>query len=546
MRYSRIFLALTLAAILSLLAIAIPASPALAAEDVDLDPNEGEIGDRVEVDGDDFDASTESTTVYITIYFSSEEADVDDDIDDDVENYEVVKSRKSVNEYGDFDTSFYVPSALTDGDDDEDVHGGTYYVYVTYKDNDNIEAMAGFTVIAGTIELDTEEGTVGTEVEISGSYFDGNDDITVTFDDVDITDEIEGDTDTDSDGDFTCTILIPEGTVGDHTIAVEDEHDHIAEATFTVEAEITLSPTSGSAGDRARVNGSGFGGRKDVTITFDGTRVVTVETDSDGSFTATFDVPDMGAGTYDVEAEDEDDNSDTAEFTVAAGISLSTVTTEDSPGYVGMEMTMSGTGFIPNAPVTITYTTEPVVVATTASDANGEFSAAFTIPPSEGGEHIITASDGTNSLTSTFIMESTAPPTPSPLLPEMGVKAERPVHFDWDDVEDPSGVTYTLNIATDADFTSASIVLEKEGLTSSEHIIATEEKLASTKKEAPYYWRVKAIDGASNESEWSGTGSFYVGGFAFPGGSIHLWWGLGAGGAGALGFFLGKRKSYYY
>ncbi|MBA7660659.1 hypothetical protein ES703_68663 [subsurface metagenome] len=92
-------------------------------------------------------------------------------------------------------------------------------------------------------------------------------------------------------------------------------------------------------------------------------------------------------------------------------------------------------------------------------------------------------------------------------------------------------------------------MLEKEGLTSSGYTISEEEKLASTKKEAPYYWRVKAIDGASNESEWTGTGTFHVGGFALPGlpgGSIHLWWGLGAGGAGALGYFLGKRKSYYY
>jgi hypothetical protein len=209
-----------------------------------------------------------------------------------------------------------------------------------------------------------------------------------------------------------------------------------------------------------------------------------------------------------------------------------------------MEMTISGTAFIPNAPVTITYATEPVVVATTASDANGDFSVPFTIPPSEGGEHIITASDGINSLTSTFVMESTPPSTPSPLLPQMGVKAERPVHFDWEDVEDPSGVTYTLHIASDEDFTS--LVLEKEGLTSSEYIIAEEEKLASTSAEAPYYWRVKAIDGASNESGWTGTGTFHVGGFAFPGVSIHLWWGLGAAGAGALGYYLGRRKSYYY
>jgi len=539
-RYSRIFLALTLAAIFSLLAVAIPASPVLAAESIDVDPDEADVGDSVDIDGEDFDESTETTTYYVDIYLTSENGDIDDI--DDIDNYE--KWTKRIDTDGEFTKSFRVPSVLDEGDDDEDVIGGTYYIYVTYEDEDDVEDYAELTITSGWLdELSPDSGPVGTDVEITGAYFSGNDDITVTFGG-DVVDIEDGDTDTDSDGDFTCTILIPEGTVGDQTIAVEDEAEHIAEATFTVESAITISPTSGSAAIRVTVTGTGFGGDQDVTVTFDGTRVATADTDNDGSFTAAFDVPEVGAGTYAVVAEDEDDNSDTVDFSVAAGVSLSTVTSEDSPGYVGMDMTMSGTGFIPNTRVTITYATEPIVVATTTSDANGEFSAAFTIPPSEGGVHTITASDGTNSLTSTFVMESAPPSIPSPSLPEMGVKAEQPVLFDWEDVTDPSGVTYTFQIATDADFSL--LVLEKEGLTSSQYTLTEAEKLASTKKEAPYYWRVKAIDDASNESEWSGTGTFYVGGFAFPGGSIHLWWGLGAGGAGALGYFLGKRKSYYY
>jgi hypothetical protein len=311
-----------------------------------------------------------------------------------------------------------------------------------------------------------------------------------------------------------------------------------------VEPEVTVSPTSGSAGSEVTVIGTGFGNEEDVEVTFDGARVATVEASSAGGFDITFEVPEAGAGTYDIVAEDEDDNDATAEFSVAAGVSLGTVTTEDSPGYVGMEMTMSGTGFLPNTRVSITYATEPITVATTTTDANGGFSATFTIPPSEGGTHTITASDGTNSLSSTFVMESAPPSIPSPLLPQMGVKAEQPVYFDWEDVEDSSGVTYTLQIAKDEAFTS--MVLEKIGLTSSYYTITEAEKLASVKKEAPYYWRVNAVDGASNESDWSGAGTFYVGGFALPGGSIHLWWGLGAAGAGALGYYLGKRKSYYY
>jgi len=104
-----------------------------------------------------------------------------------------------------------------------------------------------------------------------------------------------------------------------------------------------------------------------------------------------------------------------------------------------------------------------------------------------------------------------------------------------------------LQIATDEDFTPASIVLEKEGLTDSKYTITEQEKLEATKKEAPYYWRVKAIDGISNESQWSDSESFYtISGFSRPGWMIHLWWGLGVMGAIFFGLWLGKRRTYYY
>ena len=120
---------------------------------------------------------------------------------------------------------------------------------------------------------------------------------------------------------------------------------------------------------------------------------------------------------------------------------------------------------------------------------------------------VISASDGTNTLKSTFIMESKAPAVPPPLLPEMGVKAEALTHFDWEDVTDDSPpVTYALQIATDEEFTK--LVLEKTDLSESEYTLTEGEQLESTKEEAPYYWRVKAVSGLEaegdlEESEWS-------------------------------------------
>jgi hypothetical protein len=80
--------------------------------------------------------------------------------------------------------------------------------------------------------------------------------------------------------------------------------------------------------------------------------------------------------------------------------------------------------------------------------------------------------------------------------------------FQWGTVQDPSGVTYTLQVARNRNFTT--LVLERKGLTSSQYELTSQQGLATTGEDAPYYWRVKAIDSAQNESSWSETRSFYV------------------------------------
>ncbi|GAH07327.1 unnamed protein product, partial [marine sediment metagenome] len=206
------------------------------------------------------------------------------------------------------------PEVLDDGDDEEDVTGGTYYVYVGHYGYPDIRAVAEFTIIAGEMTIDPEEGPVATEVEITGSDFSSDEDITIEYDGVDV-DIADGDDETDSDGEFASFILIPESTAGDHTITVTVASNEV-EAEFTVESEIIVSPTSGEADTTLTVSGTGFGRREDVVVYFNSAGMATVTTDSQGSFDATFSVPEFEEGIYDIEAEDEDGNLDTAKFTV--------------------------------------------------------------------------------------------------------------------------------------------------------------------------------------------------------------------------------------
>ncbi len=627
MKNNKIFRTLGIAVTLCLLVMAFPAITAYAVtgnETIKLDLDDGEIGDRIYIDGWDFEPRS---SVYIS--FSGEEARVNDYVDE-LDAYEKVKTT-STNDYGEFETYFTVPDELTDGYDREDVRGGKYYVYATYSASGKIRAVDEFTVVGGEIELDPEEGPVSTEVEISGEDFDNRENITIEYDG----DEVEiqsGDEETDRYGAFEATtIIIPPSTEGDHTITVIGEDSDIeVEAVFTVEPEITISPESGGTGSTVTVSGTGFGNKAEVTIYFDNDEVDISgddETDRYGSFEATFDVPVLGPGTYYVEVEDEDDNSDKVKFAIAASASLSQtsgyagtevtvsgtgfkvnqsititfadgkvttspasvivdskgsfsagfnvpasasgtykvkisdgvntdeaeftvlisanispVTSQASPGYVGTELTVSGVGFTVGRTVTIKFDDTQVDTATVKP--GGTFSATFKVPTSQHGEHTITATDGTITNQFTFTMESTAPPIPVPLKPEMDSKAEAEAYFDWKDVTDPSGVTYTLQIASDEDFTS--IVLEKKGLTDSEYTITKKEELKSVSKKAPYYWRVKAIDDASNESGWSGTGSFYVGFYlVMPQWAIYTLGGIGALLLGFLGFWVGRKTAYY-
>ncbi|MFC2014325.1 hypothetical protein ACFLU8_05630, partial [Chloroflexota bacterium] len=409
------------------------------------------------------------------------------------------------------------------------------------------ESRTGTFTITSKIVLDDTSGLVGDEVTVDGTGFTANSGITVYFGN-----ESAGTGTTDANGKFTdAAFIVPESYNGSHTVKAQDASAHYATASFSTKESMTINPTTGASGSPVKVTGAGFKARKPITITFGTLAVATtppsVTTDDYGSFTAEFPAPVIVKGTYDVNSSDGT-NQASASFTVMAGASIGQAT-----GNVGTDIKVSGTGYTVGAKVSITYDGKEETTA--VANSNGSFSATFPAPPSEHGIHTIVATDTinpANSKTFSFTMESEAPPIPKPLLPEDGIKAEALAHFDWDDVDDPSGVTFTLQIATDEKqtddgFAAPSIVLKKEGLTDSEYTMTEEEKLKSVKKESPYYWSVKAIDGASNESEWSAPGSFYIG-FQWPelkGWILYVLIGVGAVLFLGLGFWLGRRTSYY-
>jgi hypothetical protein len=541
MRYIKIGYRLALSIILALL-ITLNAVPAQAAGVIGLYPREGEIGDSIRINGAGFKPHG-----ILFFYLSSDEAEKGDYIGDEVTTYKKI-GIAVMNGAGIFSDPIYfdVPDTLTCGEESVDVHDGIYYVYATYHHEPCIISLTGFIVIKGEIELDLAEGTVGSEVQISGQDLRPDQEIDIKYDDNYI-DIASGDSKTDGDGAFICTIIIPDSTTGSHVITVIDESGDTPETEFIVEPQITIEPTDQIAGEVVNISGTGFYKRQVITITLDDERLnttpPTINTNHYGSFDASFIVPfSTSHGTKEVEAGVSRFNKAEAQLTIWGGIGISPTTSPDSPGYVGMKLIIYGGGFTAGSTITITYSQndETIPVDTVPTDY-GNFSVYFTVPPSASGSHEITATDGTSTATTTFIMESQAPPTPVPLTPEAVSTAAARAYFDWEDVDDDSGLSFTLQVASDDDFNT--ILLEKEGLATSEYELAEEEKLEPTGKGAPYYWRVKAIDGAFNESEWSHPILFYVG---FSWASIPVWIWYTLGGLvilllGFLGFRLRRR-----
>lgn len=578
MKRSRIIRLLGIAVIVSLLVAAIPASVVFAQwYHMVPTPTQGAIGETITITGSGFPATADPGNPQIVmIYFSSQDASVGNSIGTHVTTYKTI-SQITTNTLGQFNTSFVVPSTFATGGS---VNPGIHYFYACCPpSNPMIQGKATFTVLgAGELSINIDEGPVDTLVQVSGSSFSASQPITIEFagDEVEIE---QGSTATGTTGSFVSHISVPEIRAGTHAIQVTvgtGTSAVVETIDFTVTPDIIISPQSGYAGTSVTISGTGFARRELVDVYYNSQTPVVSDllTDTRGSFYTTFTVPEIAgltAGAYAIEAEDEDFNLATTMFTLNIETEPEpTETQEPEPtetqpepeptetaaeikvnsngDTVGSIIIISGGGFTPNTEVIVKY--DNTIVITATSNANGLIvTDGFFVPASKGGDHNITASDGIQTATAVFTVESEAPDIPPPLSPSMGAKIDSPMSFDWEDVTDNSKrpVTYMLQIATDEDFSSGSIVLEKTEIELSEYTLTPEEELELAGQKEPYYWRVQAIDNASNESGWTGAGEVYIAPpFSFPKWLLYTLLAVGAVLIFIIGYWLGRRTAFMY
>ena len=103
-----------------------------------------------------------------------------------------------------------------------------------------------------------------------------------------------------------------------------------------------------------------------------------------------------------------------------------------------------------------------------------------------------------------FMIDVTPPAAPTLLAPaDKSKAADNTPTFDWNDVTDPSGVTYRIQVDNENTF-SPPILIDASGLTASAY------NASIPLPNGTYYWRVKTTDGAGNDP-WSSVWSFFIG-----------------------------------
>ena len=495
--------------------------------------DEGYIGDTIEISG----SWAESSGNDLHIYFEIDE----DEEDWPYESYENEGSSEEVEpdiwEY-DFDRDdiqFTIPEC----------YSGEHDLYICDNDDPDDEVDTVTFTVYPYIEIDEDEGPAGTEVAMSGFGWHKKDsdfeiwfmldtgepssstladleedkDYVVAWSTDDDGTDVEIDDDNEHQGTWKeeITFSIPEASQGIHWVyAVGDENDDIEEynikgAEFEITAGISSDVKNGIPGTKVTVSGSGFASEEEgIEIFFDGQTIASgITADEDGCWEKTFKVPTAGAGTYTITVEgDETDESDLDELKFEIKSTLSMTPTE---GNIGTVINISGTGFPASTPVTVTY--DGTTVKSSTTDANGNLPAisfpATHTQSTHQAEHTVIVNFGSISKTFTFTMESTAPAVPALKSPADDVRLsfvkKVTPELEWSAVTDPSGVSYELQLAKTPEFMS--VLISKSGLSETSYTLTEVEALSY----GSYYWRVKAIDGAMNDSGWSATSAFKSG-----------------------------------
>ncbi len=305
------------------------------------------------------------------------------------------------------------------------------------------------------ITLSSTSGPCGQTISVSGQGFAPNSPLLATFGGSQIPFSFT----TDASGNIPpgATITVPQRSpISNNTVTIIDSKFNYASTNFTVTpTTITVSPQSGPLGTAVTVRGSNFVPNSNITINFDGnlktTNPSTITANTTGGFSATFNTISDTVGVKQISATDGF-NYPTANFTV-----IPLITLNPTNGPISSSVNVTGYGFAPSTPITITFAGSIVntIPASPTTDNNGFFNATFNIPTGQtaGGKTVGTTDSLLNAANAIFTV------TPSIFLNPTNGSAGSAVTV--------SGSGFAANSALTATYVGTSITLSGATLTNS-------------------------------------------------------------------------------
>jgi len=232
---------------------------------IELDDDEGFVGDEIEVTGTGFAEDEESIKIRY-----------DDDVVEQIEGAET-------DEYGTWTATFVIPESVK-GKHDVDAKGDD----TAYADVDEIE----FTV-KPSITLNPKSGSVGDIVTVSATGFEKEEaSIKIKYDD-EVVAQIE-EAETDKLGSWSATFEVPPSVEGTYKVDAEGkytDYSDVDDVTFKVAPGMSLAPATSSTspgyvGLTITVTGGGFEPGISLTIIY-GNQTASTATTSEGNFPST-------------------------------------------------------------------------------------------------------------------------------------------------------------------------------------------------------------------------------------------------------------------
>jgi hypothetical protein len=275
---------------------------------------------------------------------------------------------------------------------------GTATIFITQGSyNAPLVAFTRFAV-STSLSVIPSSGNVGSSMTLTGNGYGKHLNVNIFWDG-----QLYWQSYTNTTGFFILTVIVPYGYYGLHTIYAQDSNSNNASANFFITPNIIINPSSGYVFSSFTAYMTGYSQNSALSVIWVplNTVIGMGTTDANGTLNLTVNVPQSPAGPSTVESRDSNGVSSTTSFLVIPQIILNV-----SSGPQGTAVKATGYGFAATKSITARWDNPALTLFTTNSNSVGTWSDNFLTPPATFGNHVITATDGTNTQTATFFVSS--------------------------------------------------------------------------------------------------------------------------------------------